>query len=153
MAILDIKQELRNLVDRIDGDLLRNGVELLTHLVMNLEVAEQIGAERYERTDTRQDYRNGTRTRSWETRVGEIELRGAVSILEARYPKVAGLLGRAEDDGWPTPTSRRLAGGRSGRRIRLSRAQIVLIDLRPQTDDGYGIEGTAFPLRAFAAPG
>ena len=74
MAILDIKEKLRNLVDRVDGDLLRSGIEMLAHLVMDLEVAEKIGAERYERTHTRQDYRNGTRSRTWETRVGPVEL-------------------------------------------------------------------------------
>jgi len=74
MAILDIKEKLRNLVDLVDGDLLRNGIDLLAHLVMDLEVAEKVGADRYERTDARQDYRNGTRSRTWETRVGPVEL-------------------------------------------------------------------------------
>ena len=58
----------------MDGDLLRNGIDLLAHLVMDLEVTEKIGADRYERTDGRQDHRNGTRTRTWETRVGPVEL-------------------------------------------------------------------------------
>jgi putative transposase len=42
--------------------------------LMEMEVGEQIGADRYERTDERQTHRNGYRDRSWETRVGEIPL-------------------------------------------------------------------------------
>src|SRR5690606_3985623 len=42
---------------------------------MELEVSEQIGAQRHERTPDRVTYRNGYRTREWDTRVGTIELR------------------------------------------------------------------------------
>src|SRR6266581_9433606 len=41
---------------------------------MELEVAEQLGAERHERTTERSGYRNGYRERTWDTRVGTIEL-------------------------------------------------------------------------------
>ena len=41
---------------------------------MELEVAEQLGAERHERTAERSGYRNGYRERAWDTRVGTIEL-------------------------------------------------------------------------------
>ncbi len=41
---------------------------------MESEVAGLIGAERHERTSDRTGYRNGTRTRTWDTRVGTIEL-------------------------------------------------------------------------------
>jgi len=59
----------------LGGDVLREGVELLTRLLMDLEVSEQIGAERYERGEERQTHRNGYRERVWETRVGDIGLR------------------------------------------------------------------------------
>ncbi len=42
--------------------------------LMGLEVSQQIGAERYERTAIRSGQRNGHRRRGWETRVGEIPL-------------------------------------------------------------------------------
>jgi len=42
---------------------------------MELEVSELVGAQRYERTETRKTYRNGYRSRPWDTRVGTIELR------------------------------------------------------------------------------
>src|SRR5579859_2839305 len=41
---------------------------------MELEVAEQLGAERHERMSERTGYRNGYRERPWDTRVGTIEL-------------------------------------------------------------------------------
>jgi transposase-like protein len=41
---------------------------------MEAEVTAQLGAEAYERTGERTGYRNGCRTRTWDTRVGTIEL-------------------------------------------------------------------------------
>lgn len=58
----------------LDGDFLREGVKLLAQLMMELDVSQQIGAGRYERTPERTTYRNGYRKRVWETRVGEIPL-------------------------------------------------------------------------------
>jgi transposase-like protein len=54
---------------------LREGIAVLTRLLMELEVSQQIGAERYQRSEKRQAYRNGYRERPWETRVAEIPLR------------------------------------------------------------------------------
>jgi transposase-like protein len=66
---------LRNTGMDVDSDFLREGIALLTHLLMEAEVGEQIGADRYERSEGRQTYRNGYRERGWETRVGDIPLR------------------------------------------------------------------------------
>ena len=49
-------------------------MEALLNQVLKAESAEQLGAENYERSDDRSDYRNGSRTRSLTTRVGKIEL-------------------------------------------------------------------------------
>ena len=57
------------------GDFLREGVRVLAQELMELEVAEQLGAERHERTSDRTGYRNGYRERPWDTRVGTIELK------------------------------------------------------------------------------
>jgi putative transposase len=54
---------------------LREGVRVLAQELMELEVAEQLGAERHERTSERTGYRNGYRERPWDTRVGTIELK------------------------------------------------------------------------------
>src|ERR671932_1585432 len=57
-----------------EADFLREGVRVLAHELMKLELAEQLGAERHERTAERSGYRNGYRERPWDTRVGTIEL-------------------------------------------------------------------------------
>ena len=42
--------------------------------LMDFEVAQQIGADRHERTGGRATYRNGYRDRTLETRLGTLEL-------------------------------------------------------------------------------
>jgi len=69
-----LKQYLINIGMQEDADFLREGVELLSQMVMELEVEQQIGAGKHERTPERNNHRNGYRERTWETRVGEIEL-------------------------------------------------------------------------------
>jgi len=95
-----LKEYLYNLGMESDADFLRQGVELLSQLLMEVEVEQQIGAKKHERTEERSNYRNGTRKRSWETRVGEIELaipklrKGSYypSLLEPRRPAEKALL-------------------------------------------------------------
>src|SRR5918912_3859383 len=48
--------------------------KLLADELMEAEVAAQIGAELGERTPERVTHRNGYRSRTWDTRVGELEL-------------------------------------------------------------------------------
>ena len=55
-------------------DFLRGAIENLYHVLMELEVEEQINASRYERTKNRITSRNGSRKRALETTVGKIEL-------------------------------------------------------------------------------
>src|SRR5262249_50694721 len=57
-----------------EADFLREGVRVLAQELMELELAEHVGAERHERTPDRSGYRNGYRERPWDTRVGSIEL-------------------------------------------------------------------------------
>ncbi len=73
--IIALRDYLRKMGVEFDGDFLREGITLLTQLLMELEVSEQIGAERYQRSPERVTQRNGFRERTWETRVGEIPLR------------------------------------------------------------------------------
>jgi transposase-like protein len=95
-----LKEYLYNLGMEKDADFLRQSVELLSQLLMEAEVEQQIGAKRHERSEERSNYRNGTRKRSWETRVGEIELaipklrKGSYypSLLEPRRPAEKALL-------------------------------------------------------------
>ena len=95
-----LKQYLINIGMQEDADFLREGVELLSQMVMELEVEQQIGAGKHERTPERNNHRNGYRERTWETRVGEIELaipklrKGNYfpSLLEPRRPAEKALL-------------------------------------------------------------
>src|SRR5215831_14143522 len=56
------------------GDWLREGVRVWAEALMQMELEQHLGAERHERTPERTGYRNGTRERTWDTRVGTIEL-------------------------------------------------------------------------------
>jgi putative transposase len=66
---------LRKVGMGLQPDFLREAIRVMSDLLMELEVSQQIGAERYERSDKRTTQRNGYRERTWETRVGEIDLR------------------------------------------------------------------------------
>ena len=72
MALLELlrKAELEK-----DTDFLRDGVRVLGQALMELEVSQYLGAERHERTPARTGQRNGYRERTWDTRVGTIDLR------------------------------------------------------------------------------
>ena len=58
-----------------DADFLREGVRVMGQALMELEVAQHLGAERHERTPDRTGQRNGYRERPWDTRVGTIDLK------------------------------------------------------------------------------
>lgn len=49
-------------------------MEALLNQVLKAESAEQLGADNYQHTDGRKDYRNGTRLRGLTTRIGRVEL-------------------------------------------------------------------------------
>ena len=72
---MDITSFVGKLLEEEDADLLREGVKVLAQALMETEVSGQIGAAPYERTSERTAYRNGYRTRTWDTRVGTIELK------------------------------------------------------------------------------
>jgi putative transposase len=56
------------------ADVLRQSVTWIVAELMEAEVTAQIGAELGQRTPERLTHRNGYRARSWDTRVGELEL-------------------------------------------------------------------------------
>src|ERR687883_708058 len=75
----DLRMALQELLRKAelsgDVDFLREGVRVLAQEVMEIEVAQHLGAERYERAADRTGERNGYRERTWDTRVGSLELR------------------------------------------------------------------------------
>lgn len=65
-------------------DVLREGVRVLAEALMALEVEQHVGAGYHERTPGREGYRNGTRERAWDTRVGTVALR-VPRVRDGRY--------------------------------------------------------------------
>ena len=58
-----------------DVDFLKERVRVLSQALLEVEVAQHIGAERYERTGERNGQRNAYRDRTWDTRVGTLDLK------------------------------------------------------------------------------
>jgi hypothetical protein len=56
-------------------DLIRESVQLVLQDLIETEAAERIGADGYERTDTRVTDRNGSRPRLLATQAGDVQLR------------------------------------------------------------------------------
>ncbi len=72
---IGLEELLRKARMEQDTDFLREGVRVLSQELMEMEVSDQLGAAKHERTEGRKGYRNGYRTREWETRVGTVSLR------------------------------------------------------------------------------
>ncbi len=79
-----------------DADFLRDGVRVLSQALMELEVSEQLGASKHERSESRKGYRNGYRTREWDTRVGTVELQVPKVRDGSYYPSLLEPRKRAE---------------------------------------------------------
>ena len=93
---MDITSFVGKLLEETDVDLLREGVRVLAQAVMETEVSSQIGAGPYERSSERSAYRNGYRTRTWDTRVGTIELKIPKVTAGAYFPSLLEPRRRAE---------------------------------------------------------
>lgn len=66
---------LRKVAGEGDADFLRQGIKMLAQSLMEMEVSELTGADHSERSPERVNYRNGYRTRLWDTQVGAVELK------------------------------------------------------------------------------
>src|SRR6266508_79291 len=93
---MDITSFVGQLLEQDDVDALREGVRVLAQAVMETEVSSQIGAAPYERSTERVAYRNGYRTRRWDTRVGTIELKIPKVTAGAYFPSLLEPRRRAE---------------------------------------------------------
>ena len=71
MALLE---QVGNAAAGGDLDFLRTAVKTMAEALMELEVAARLGADPHQRTPGRLGYRNGHRSRDWDTRAGTIEL-------------------------------------------------------------------------------
>jgi putative transposase len=93
---MDVTTFVGKLLDQDDVDTLREGVRILADAVMEAEVSSQIGALPYERSTERTAYRNGYRTRTWDTRVGTIELKIPKVTRGSYFPSLLEPRRRAE---------------------------------------------------------
>jgi len=74
-----------------DAGFLREGVRVLSQALMEMEVEEHVGTSRHERSPERTGQRNGYRERSWDTRVGTVELKvPRVREMAATSPRSPG---------------------------------------------------------------
>jgi transposase-like protein len=87
----DMRIGLAQLVRKVrmehDADLLKEGVRVLSQALMEMEIEEHVGAARYERSPGRVGQRNGYRERSWDTRVGTVELKVPRVREAAAFPR------------------------------------------------------------------
>lgn len=72
---IGLQELLRKAMIDHDADFLKEGVRVLSQALMEMEVEEHVGAARHERSAERVGQRNGYRERSWDTRVGTVELK------------------------------------------------------------------------------
>src|SRR5438477_5424294 len=93
---MDVTSFVGKLLEEDDVDLLREGVRVLAQVLMETEVSSQIGAGPYERNSVRTAYRNGYRTRTWDTRVGTIELKVPKVTAGTYFPSLLEPRRRAE---------------------------------------------------------
>jgi putative transposase len=93
---MDVSSFVGKLLEEDDVDVLRDGVRVLAQALMETEVSSQIGAAPYERSSGRTAYRNGYRTRTWDTRVGTIELRIPKVTAGTYFPSLLEPRRRAE---------------------------------------------------------
>ena len=71
---MDLGAYISKLLAEEEPDVLGEGIRVLAQGLMDAEVSQRIGAGLYERSEDRTAYRNGYRTRRWDTRVGTVEL-------------------------------------------------------------------------------
>jgi transposase-like protein len=72
---IELSELLRKAMIEHDADFLKEGVRVLSQALMEMEVQQHVGAARHERSAGRTGQRNGYRERSWDTRVGTVELK------------------------------------------------------------------------------
>lgn len=82
MAIKDTR-DIMPLIEEIfkhyghvkDGDFMRELMALILNKLIEAEATAKIGANKYERTEERNNQRNGARNRPYDTRLGTINLK------------------------------------------------------------------------------
>jgi hypothetical protein len=129
---MDLAAFVGKLLEEQDGDVLREGIRVLSQALMETEVAGLIGAERHERSGDRSAYRNGSRTRTWDTRAYCLDIH-----LIACYERPSASPVPAD----PAPTTVTRFLRRTARRY----LGVMMAAPRPRADFGATVELTAAP--------
>jgi transposase-like protein len=85
---MDLSTFVGKLLEEQDGDVLREGVWVLAQALLDTEVTAVVGAERHERTEDRTGYRNRSRVRTWDARLGTIDLAIPKVRTETHFPSL-----------------------------------------------------------------
>lgn len=93
---MDLTSFVGKLLKEEDADILRDGIQALAQMLMDVEVSSKIGAAPYERNDARVAYRNGYRTRTWDTRAGTVDLKIPKITVGSYFPSLLEPRRRAE---------------------------------------------------------
>jgi putative transposase len=93
---IGLSELLRKAMIEHDAGFLKEGVRVLSQALMELEVEEHVGAGRHERSTERTGHRNGYRERSWDTRVGTVELKVPRARDSSYFPSLLEPRRRAE---------------------------------------------------------
>jgi len=71
---MSLREAASKVLSEEHADVLREAALVVVREVMEAEIGELAGAERYQRDAERSSFRNGYRRREWDTRVGTLEL-------------------------------------------------------------------------------
>jgi transposase-like protein len=93
---MDVTSFVGKLLKEDDSDILREGIQALAQMIMDVEVSSKVGAGHYERSENRTAYRNGYRTRAWDTRGGTVELKVPKITVGSYFPSLLEPRRRAE---------------------------------------------------------
>jgi transposase-like protein len=95
--IMTLIDYLRKVGLQEDLDFCREAAQYFGQKIIDIEAEEVIGAQRYERAETRTNQRNGTRDRILETRVGELELKIPKLRKGSFFPSILERRSRTEE--------------------------------------------------------
>jgi transposase-like protein len=88
--------EIRNLLVQTDPEFLRTVIAEMLHQLMEADVTARTGVCKYQRSGSRTNYRNGYRSRRFDTRVGTIDLQIPKLRTESYFPPFLAARKRSE---------------------------------------------------------
>src|ERR687885_1877700 len=160
MASYEITLNSEQLSDLLTDDKgLQGLVETVLNQVLEAQVTEQLGARPYERSATRQAYRNGYRSRTLTTRVGPLVLH-VPQVREGSFSTTLFARYQRSEQGLVLALMERVLNGVSTRKVaaiteelcgtRFSRSTVsqlcTALDARVQAWNERSLDAQAYPL-------